>query len=158
MTDDVLAYVEASTPRRVAGVLMLVILGGLLLWLARPPAGLGLRAALTLLGAGAFFLAWRLYQATAKRLELTATCLRDSAGDVVAEVANIAKVERGTFAFKPSNGFLIRLKEPGSRRWLPGLWWRVGRRAAVGGVTAGHQTKAMAEIMQMMLAESDRQG
>jgi hypothetical protein len=61
-------------------------------------------------------------------------------------------VERGAFAFKPSNGFLVRLDKPLGRGWAPGLWWRLGRLLGVGGVTSASQSKAMAEILSLELA------
>jgi len=70
-------------------------------------------------------------------------------------VADIERVDRGVFAFKPSNGFLVRTREPSARAWRPGLWWRFGRRIGVGGVTSANQTKAMSEILAAMLAERD---
>jgi hypothetical protein len=41
------------------------------------------------------------------------------------------------------------------RRWQPGLWWRLGKRVGVGGVAPGHQTKAMAQIIEALLAEAN---
>ena len=76
----------------------------------------------------------------------------DSDGTVIARLDNIEKVDRSAFAMKPSNGFLIILKEPGPRVWRPGLWWRLGRRVAVGGVTNGAHTRPMADMMKLKLA------
>ena len=74
----------------------------------------------------------------------------------VAAWDDIARVERGAFALRPSNGFLLHLHAPGPRAWAPGLWWRLGRRLGVGGVTAAGQSKGMAEILTAMLVERDR--
>jgi hypothetical protein len=41
---------------------------------------------------------------------------------VLARIDEIASLDRGTFAFKPSNGFLLRLSRKGTRVWRPGLW------------------------------------
>ena len=39
------------------------------------------------------------------------------------------------------------------RRWWPGLWWSLGNRVGVGGVTSAAHTKAMAEIISAMIAQ-----
>lgn len=154
MQDEVLAVVEASAPRRWIGVGMLTVVGGLVIYvaLASPPA-IGWQIFLIVAGAGALSLARRLWISTQDRLELTRDVLRTSTGDIIAEVKDIESLDRGVFAFKPSNGFLIRTKEPDTRSWAPGLWWRIGRRIGVGGVTAASQTKFMSEILTAMIAE-----
>ena len=70
-------------------------------------------------------------------------------------IEEVEALERGLFAFKPSNGFLIRTRAPKPRGWQPGLWWRVGRRIGIGGVTSAGQAKAMSEIMAALLLERD---
>ncbi|HAR51528.1 MAG TPA: hypothetical protein DCS45_06565, partial [Roseovarius nubinhibens] len=49
--------------------------------------------------------------------------------------------------FKPSNGFIVILKEAQKPRWEPGMWWRLGRRVGIGGVTGAAEAKAMAEVI-----------
>ena len=153
MDDEILAHVEASTGRRVLGLLSLWILAFLLFYvaMAQPPA-LGWQIFLIALGGATLLLAERLRRATSHRLELTQTELRDSAGQVLAQVDQIERVEAGMFAFKPSNGFLLKLSRPAPVRWMPGLWWRYGRRVGVGGMTPARQSKAMAEILSAMVA------
>jgi hypothetical protein len=94
-----------------------------------------------------------LRRATATGLEPTRERLRDEAGEVLCEVAEVARVERGPFAFKPSNRFLIVLGSAPGRRWAPGLKWRIGRRIGVGGVTSKGEAKAMADILAALVAE-----
>jgi hypothetical protein len=48
---------------------------------------------------------------------------------------------------------LIRTNVPASRSWHPGLWWRLGQRIGIGGVTPGSQSKSMAEILSIMIAQ-----
>lgn len=154
MDDEILAVVQPSSPRRTFGVAVLAGLGALLIYvaLARPPANLFWGA--FLLGLGGFFLwgAHRMQMATRGWLELTATELRTNDGVVIARVADIRSLDRGMFAFKPSNGFMLRLSAKTPRSWRPGLWWSLGDRIGVGGVTSAHQTKAMAEIISAMIA------
>ena len=157
MQDDVLITVYASAPRRIFAVGALGVLGLMLIYLAimRPPAELHLQVFLIVLGVAVLWLTGKLRRATLVGLELTHTQLRDTQGDVLAELDNIASLDRSLFAYKPSNGFLIRLKDKMPRRWEPGMWWRTGRRIGVGGVAAAAQTKAMSEIMSAMIAERD---
>lgn len=157
MDTEILASVEASPIRRWIGVTMLVGLGGLVIYvaLASPPA-LEWQIFLIVLGVLALWMADRMRRATEHRIELTETELRSSEGLRIALVADIETMDRGVFAFKPSNGFLIKTRTPGLRTWRPGLWWRIGRRVGVGGVTPGGQTKTMSEILAAMIAQRDQ--
>ena len=104
-----------------------------------------------MIGGGSIWLAEQMRKATAGRLELTRSGLREQSGLEVVHLDNIKAVERGMFAFKPSNGFLIRTHKPvGGRAWRPGLWWRMGRRIGVGGITSAGQAKFMADMMAVM--------
>ncbi|WP_195818776.1 hypothetical protein [Roseobacter sp. MH60115] len=153
---DVLATVKASAGRRFLGIGLLSVLGVLVIYVAiASPPSFGWQIFLVALGITALLVADAMRRSTAHVLELTRTELRDSGGVVIADVAEITGIDRGAFAFKPSNGFLLRLKSTGPRNWRPGLWWRVGRRVGVGGMTPGRQTKYMAEIIAVMLAERE---
>ncbi|WP_037254535.1 hypothetical protein [Roseobacter sp. SK209-2-6] len=154
MSEEVLAKIEASGVRRVMGVGMLGCIGLVLIYIAMStPPSVGWLAFLLIVGFAALWLSWRMWQATAFHIELTETELRSSDGSLIAEVAEIEALDRGFFAFKPSNGFLIRLSSRGPRAWFPGLWWRAGRRIGIGGVTPGSQSKAMSEILAAMIAQ-----
>ncbi|MEM6480795.1 MAG: hypothetical protein AAF681_03040, partial [Pseudomonadota bacterium] len=101
----------------------------------------------------ALWLADAMRRATALSVELTRDEIRCSNGERIAQIADIETLDRGIFAFKPSNGFLMKLRTKGPSRWQPGLWWRVGARVGIGGVTAASQAKAMAEIIVALKAE-----
>lgn len=157
MNDDVLAIVEASTVRRWIGVMMMASLGGLMIFIAlSSPPEPAWQAFLLITGVASLWMAERMRSATRYRIELTAQGMRTSEGQVIARLADIDKVERGMFAFKPSNGFLVLLRRPGPRIWRPGLWWCSGRKIGVGGVTSAAQTKAMSEILLVLLAKRDQ--
>ena len=148
--------IRASAPRRWLGVVSLCVLGLLLLYLAlfMGADALGWQVFLIAMGVGSFAVADRMRRATARVLELTRQELRDDLGHVIARVEDIEHVDRSFFAFKPSNGFLIRTsRSAGRRTWQPGLWWRLGRRIGVGGVASAAQTKNAADILSVMLAE-----
>ena len=160
MTDDVIAVVAPSPARRWLAVALLVALGGLLLYLAfsTPPANLFLQAFLVALGLGSVVMGDRIRRATETYVELTDEGLRDGTGRVLARMDEIDRVERGAFAFKPSNGFLVHLKKPGPRAWQPGLWWRMGRKLGIGGVTPAGQAKFMADMIALRLRGGDPLG
>ena len=153
---EVLATIVASPPRRWLGVLSINLLGGMLLYVAfaQPPA-FGWQMFLLAMGAGSFWLGEAMRRSTQRTLELTRAELRDDTGQILARIDDIERVDRGIFAFKPSNGFLVRTRRSGPRAWNPGLWWRMGRRIGVGGVTSAHQAKFMVEILTAMLLERD---
>ena len=157
--ERVLVRLNPSAPRRWLGTGMLLVLGGILVWVAfrHPPGALGWQVFLLVLGGLALWTAVRLWQSTAQGLELTGTALRESGtGRVVAQLAEIRSVDRGPFAFKPTAGFAVHLHASGPRHWAPGLWWRIGRRIGVGGVTHRHEARLMAEILDERLKARDR--
>ncbi|MEX5726866.1 hypothetical protein Ga0609869_000219 [Rhodovulum iodosum] len=152
---EVLARLNVAAPRRYFGLAMLLALAGVALYVAfsTPSAAIGLQLFLLAVGGGALWLSVAMHRATARDLRLTDEGLFDSEGRVLALLDDIEAVERGMFAMKPSNGFVLRLKTPGTRAWAPGVWWRLGRHVGVGGVTAAGQGKAMSEILMLALSE-----
>ncbi|TCL09938.1 hypothetical protein BXY66_2005 [Shimia isoporae] len=153
-TDEVLSTVAASGPRRWFGVATMGGLGAILIYIAftTTPA-FGWQVFLVVMGVGAVVLADATRRATENVIELTETELRVSNGEVIATLDEIDVVRRAMFDMKPSNGFALKLKQPRLRRWQPGLWWALGRRVGVGGVTPGSQGKAMAQTLEALLAE-----
>ena len=153
---EILATANAAAGRRYLGMGMLALLGLLLIYIAvvQSPT-LVWRLFLVLLGAACLWMADKMRRATATRIELTETELRDSDGTVIALIADLEGMDRGFFAFKPSNGFLLRTHAPAKSEWRPGLWWRVGRRIGVGGMTPASQTKFMSEIIAVVMAQRD---
>ncbi|MEO1551754.1 MAG: hypothetical protein AAFR93_15200 [Pseudomonadota bacterium] len=108
---------------------------------------------------GLYFLvqAWGMWRASAHDLVLRRDGLYDSTGACVAPLAEIMKIDRGVFAMKPSNGFLLVTRTPGGRAWVPGLWWRVGRRVGVGGTPSGRMARQMADVIAAMVMERNTQ-
>ena len=153
--DEVLQRITPSMPRRVMATGALAALGLLLLWLTanHPPASVGFLAFNLVIGAGSLWLSVALWRATGATLELTREALREAGGQVLAPIDNIARVDRGFFAFKPAAGFRLSLKEPMPGAYAPGLWWRRGRMVMVGGVTSRAETKAVADLISIRLAQ-----
>ena len=149
----VYAVVQASALRRVFAFGVLFALGALVIYtaLVQPPAAIWMVFMIGF-GTGALWLAEKMRRATLSVIELTDTEIRDSNGNVLARMDDIIAVDRGAFAFKPSNGFTLKLKTKKPRAWAPGLWWRFGRRVGVGGVTSAGQAKFMAEQIALRLA------
>ena len=149
-----LAFVRPSTARRVVGVGVQWVVGLALLRIAvlMPPADSGWRLGVVLLALVALAAGEWLRRATGATLILTAETLSDSSGRVLTPVAGIASVGSGVFALKPSNGFILTLAGPAPTAWAPGLWWRLGNRLGVGGVTNGRETRVMAEVITAMIA------
>lgn len=156
--DEILAVVKASAGRRFLGLTCLGLLGLLLIYMAfmRPPVWYW-QIFLILLGGGAIWVADAMRRGTASAVELTKRTLRDADGTLIATIDQIEGIDRGFFAFKPSNGFLLKLapEAKGVRHWRPGLWWQLGRRVGIGGMTPGSQTKVMSEILAALLAERE---
>lgn len=157
MQQDELARIRTSPGRRVLGVGAMTFLGGMLVYMGAGTPGMDMlwRAALAVGGALSLFVAQVMWRCTAHDLILTTDALTDSDGTVLARMDEIARVDRGTFAAKPSNGFLLILKSRAPRAWRPGLWWRLGRRVAIGGVTAGSQTRPVADMIKIRLTEME---
>lgn len=154
--DGVYATVRASQGRRIFGYVVLFSLGALVLYttLSQPPA-VHWMIFMLVFGVGMLWSAERLRRATTMVITLTKDELRDSSGTVLARLEDVRSVERGAFALKPSNGFTLVMKHKSPRAWAPGLWWRMGRRVGVGGVTAAGQSKFMAEQIALQIAQRD---
>ncbi len=155
---EILASITPSAPRRFFATGVMGTLGVLLVLLAflRPPDSMALQFMLIVFGAVALAGCARMLSATSGGLVLTRDALCDTEGTVVAHIDAIEKVERGIFAFKPSNGFVLLLKTRQPRAWAPGLWWRMGRRVGVGGVISGAEGRQMADVIAALLSAPDR--
>lgn len=152
-----IAVLRVSFIRRALGALAQAGLGVLLISVAAGLQNASFVSVFLIVALGLFSIwqAWRLYHGAARDLILTRKGLYDSAGREIAALDQIASVDRGTFAFKPSNGFLIRLKQSAPKAWVPGLWWRFGTRVGVGGATNGKAARDMADVITLMLADPD---
>jgi hypothetical protein len=153
--EPVLARLDPSQPRRVIGTMVQVALGVVLISLAVsfPREQMALRLAMLVLGGLVFYGTYLTWRATAGGLVLTASGLRDDTGKLLAEIANVREVSRGAFALKPSHGFSLVLYRGMGFAWVPGLWWRIGKRVGIGGVTPSQPARFMAETIAAMVVE-----
>jgi len=152
-----LATLTPSPVRRGFAVAGLSGSGALLLWVALEAVAPGpaLRLALMVSGGALIWAAGAIWRATRHRIELTEAGLFDAGGRAICAMDDIRDVERGVFAFKPSGGFVVRLRRAPGRGWAPGLWWRFGRQVGIGGVTPAAQGKVMADILALHLSRRD---
>ena len=152
---DVITTLEPSLGRRWFGAIALGALGILLLVVTftQPPEGLFFKLIVPLVGVLFIWQAqWNL-RVTKHGLYLTKDGLFDAQDSLICPIYNMAEVDRGIFAFKPSNGFLIRLHEPEPKGWAPGLYWRLGRRLGIGGTTHPSQNKELAQALEVLIME-----
>lgn len=155
--EDVIARLMPSQARRMFLSLVTGGMGGLLVvaLVNAPPEGVLAGAALLGAAASFLFVAWRIWIGSNAFIELTDTALDEvEAGGARRRIClldEIERVERGVVAMRPSNGFALRLHAPAPSAWGPGLWWRVGRRVGVGGMTSRADCKAMAEVLEFTL-------
>lgn len=153
--DDIIAVLSVSTPRRLFAAFVQGALGLLLLALIAKLPDPTVLGVITLAGFGSLslYFAVRMYRATATDVILTRKGLHDSSGAEIAAIDNIQSVDKGFFAFKPSNGFLLRLATPRPGAWVPGVWWRRGTRVGIGGATNGKAARDMADIIMILKAD-----
>lgn len=152
-SDQIVASLRASPPRRYLAVAITVTLGLLLIALGFS-GGRGVLAQLVLIALGALALwqAARIWYASEGALYLTEAGLFDQDGTCLAAMDDVVSVSRGTFAIKPSGGFTLLLTQKRPRASAPGLWWRLGRRLGVGGVTGQGAARFMAEAIAAQIA------
>ena len=156
-SDGVIARVRASAGRRFVGCGALLALGALLVLFGftRADTGLGYRLLLVVGGSGVLVAASVMWRSTLIVVELTVEGLRDSTGRILAPLDDIVGVDRGVFALKPSNGFMVHRKTVGLKGWCPGIWWAISKRLGVGGVTPAGEAKFMADSLSMLISARD---
>ncbi|MEO1423449.1 MAG: hypothetical protein AAFV09_09800 [Pseudomonadota bacterium] len=157
MAETTIMTLSIAPVRRFIGVVTTGGLGLLLLYIsmAHPPQSVASQLFLVFVAILAGWQAWRLWQSGDRSIHLTEAGLFLDTGEVIAPLDLIRRVDRGLFAFKPSNGFLVVLTERAPRGGDPGLWWRIGRRVGIGGSANAREAKGMAEILQTMIAQRD---
>lgn len=151
---------RAAKVRRVIACGVLVAIGAMFWWsgmLGGDQTGAA-RALMVGIGALWFWGAWELWRGTGRAVFLTDSGLVDSNGVVIAPFDSILAVERGMISMKPSHGMLLKLSHAGPVKWVPGLWWRLGARVGIGGLTPKNATRLFADALELRLAEKDSAG
>ncbi len=154
---EILARLQIAPVRRWFGVIILALIGVGLIYsgLVYPPAALLGRLAIFLLGFLIILQAYWNLQVRSGALVLKEDGLWVENGPQLAALDNIETVQVSAFSIKPSNGFAVVLRSPARLKWVPGLYWCVGRRIGVGGATHPAQAKAMAELLSTLIMDRE---
>lgn len=152
---EVMAQLSPAPARWWFGIGIQFLLGVLLLYIAIvfPPRELVFQVLLLVIAGSTILLAERGRRMRFVTIYLSRQGLWDSEGRWLARIDQIRSVDRGALAFKPSNGFLLRLTDAPGRVWVPGLWWRIGRSVGVGGTTPAGASKFMGEMVATLIKE-----
>jgi len=152
-SEEIIISLTPSLGRFWGAIIMVSAFGAFLLWIAASGAAGSTLATIVFVAFSglSFFAAIRIHKTGLQGINLTQEGLFDTTGRMLCAMDQIGSLERSFFAFKPSNGFVIRLKEPMDRAWVPGLWWRFGRRLGVGGITSVSQARSMADTIVLLL-------
>lgn len=92
--------------------------------------------------------AYRSYRERHAHLLLADDGLRNHRGELLVGYDEIERVHRGLFALRPAQGLAISLRTPHQAAFVPGLYWRFGRRIGIGGATQPGSTRAFAEHIE----------
>ena len=151
---DIYARLDPSPFRRWVAVVITGGVGVVLIYLvASRPLGTPVETALVVAAGGVFlWIAFFIHKSTSQSVLPTTDGLFLEDGRVLAEITNIEKVDRGLMAFKPSNGFAVKLKTAGTKGWSPGIWWCAGRNMGIGGATSRDQARQMADTLNVLLS------
>jgi hypothetical protein len=154
---EIIARLQIAPFRRWAGVIVLALIGVGLIYsgLVYPPSTLLGRLAIFLLGSLVLLQAYWNLQVRSGSLILKEDGLWVEDGPQLAALDNIETVQVSAFSIKPSNGFAVVLRSPVRFKWVPGLYWCVGRRIGVGGATHPSQAKAMAELLSRLIMDRE---
>ncbi len=116
------------------------------------------RAMVLAIGALILWLSVELWRSTARGLALRDGVLCDLRGTPIARLDEIERLVRGPFAVKPSQGIVLVLRDRGPAAWVPGVWWRLGRRVGIGGMTPKAETKVLADLLEHAVAAREKGG
>jgi len=153
MSDSVIAKLEASPVRRSLALLVMMLLGFLLVYLAiTTDASFFHKVFLVIVAAAVLWMARAMQRGTRGHIELRETGLFFENGQCLTLINEITRIDRGVFAFKPSNGFVVSLNQKTQRAWVPGLYWKISTKIGIGGVTTPSDAKFMADTLAVLIA------
>ena len=153
MSDSVIAKLEASPVRRGLALLVMLLLGFLLVYLAiTTDASFFHKVFLVIVAAAVLWMARAMQRGTRGHIELRETGLFFENGQCLTLINEITRIDRGVFAFKPSNGFVVSLNQKTQRAWVPGLYWKFSTKIGIGGVTTPSDAKFMADTLAVLIA------
>lgn len=156
MSDDILYKLPVSQARRWVGVGSFAIVGVLLpTVVVVSPATLVWNILLLAYAAFCLWQAYRMHLAGQRSLILYEDRLTLDDGELIAPLSEVVSIDRSLFAYKPSGGFILKLREKSPRGGVMGLYSRRGRRIAVGGIVSSVGGRGMADMIQALLLQRD---
>ncbi|MEO0344428.1 MAG: hypothetical protein AAF198_13420 [Pseudomonadota bacterium] len=110
-------------------------------------------SAVILLAIAALFMwaAWRMWNAPHFGIVFDGDSLKTEDGATIAKMSEIQSVQVGLFVMRPSNGFMMMMKQPGIFPTRPGVVWRQGRRIGIGGILRSSEAKSIGRAIQVEL-------
>ena len=74
---------------------------------------------------------------------------------LICSIENIDKVDVSPYTFKSANGFIIHLRTSGTLKFVPGLFWQVGRRISIGGMISKSESKYLSNTLISFIGSKD---
>ena len=66
---------------------------------------------------------------------------------LICRIKDIERVDVSPYTFKSANGFIIYLKTRSAFKFVPGLFWQVGRRISIGGMISKSESKYLSNTL-----------
>ena len=68
-------------------------------------------------------------------------------GTLICSITDIERVDVSPYTFKSANGFIIHLKTRRAFKFVPGLFWQIGRRISIGGMISKSESKYLSNTL-----------
>ena len=66
---------------------------------------------------------------------------------LICSIAEIDRVDVSPYTFKSANGYIIHLKTKSGFKFVPGLFWQLGRRISIGGMISKSESKYLSNTL-----------
>lgn len=66
---------------------------------------------------------------------------------LICSITDIDRVDVSPYTFKSANGFIIHLKTESGFKFMPGLFWQLGRRVSIGGMISKSESKYLSNAL-----------
>jgi hypothetical protein len=66
---------------------------------------------------------------------------------LICQIKEIDRVDVSPYTFKSANGFIIHLKTKNALKFMPGLFWQLGRRISIGGMISKSESKYLSNTI-----------
>ena len=68
-------------------------------------------------------------------------------GTLICSITDIERVDVSPYTFKSANGFIIHLKTRRAFKFVPALFWQIGRRISIGGMISKSESKYLSNTL-----------